>query len=799
MFKNHFKIAWRNLTRNKISSLINIGGLTVGMTVALLIGLWIHDELSFNKYHKSYDRIGRVMIHNGPELTSTYNYLPMPLAGALRSGFPGDFKYVVLTTGVGNHILAAGDKKFTQAGSYMGPEAPDLLTLKMLKGARAGLTEMNSIFLTESLAQKLFGNTDPIGKIVKMDNDVAVKVTGVFEDLPLNTSFSGSSFIAPFDLMVSNTDWAKADQTNWGDNSFQIFVQLESHTDFNKVSAKIKDLELNYVDKQHAAFRPELFVHPMSKWHLYSSFENRVIVTSEQLKLVWFYGFIGLFVLLLACINFMNLSTARSEQRAKEVGIRKAVGSMRSQLIGQFFCESLLTAVLAFVLSIFLVRLMLPWFNGVAGKGMTIPWKDPLFWLSGLLFTLITGLLAGSYPALYLSSFNPVKVLKGAVRVGRWAAIPRKALVVFQFTVSIALIIGTLIVYRQIQFVKNRPVGYSREGLLQIQMTSNDFQGKYEVLSSGLKHTGVVSQMTESSSPVTGNWSNSGGFDWKGKDPAAESDFAVVSVTPEYGSTVGFQLVDGRDFSRDYATDSSGFIINEAAARYMGLQHPVGETIKWDNKWNKIHGDFKILGVVKDMVINSPFEKVKQTIYRLAGNPGWITIRISPAVSIRDALPKIEGVFKKIIPSAPFDYSFVEEQYAAKFAAEERIGTLASFFAIFAVFISCLGLFGLASFVAEQRTKEIGVRKVLGASVLTIWQMLSMEFVALVVIACLLSIPIAWYFMREWLQKYEYHSQISGWIFVATGLGAIALTLLTISYRAIKAAIANPVQSLRAD
>lgn len=799
MLKNYLKIAWRNLTRNKISSLINIGGLTAGMAVAMLIGLWIYDELSFNKYHRNYDSIGHVMVHNGFEQTSTYTYLPMPLAGALRTAFPNDLKQVVLATGVGDHILAAGDKKFTQAGSYMGPEAPDMLTLKMLKGTRAGLTEMNSILLTESLAGKLFGDTDPIGKIVKMDNEVAVKVTGVFEDLPLNTSFSGASFIAPFDLLVSTRDWAKAAQTDWGDNSFQIFVQLGPHTDFKKVSAKIKDLELNYINKERAASRPELFVHPMSKWHLYSSFENRVIVTSEQLKLVWFYGFIGLFVLLLACINFMNLSTARSEQRAKEVGIRKSVGSMRVQLIGQFFCESLLTTAMAFVLSLLLVQMILPWFNEVAGKSMTIPWMTPLFWLSGLLFTLITGLLAGSYPALYLSSFNPVKVLKGAFRVGRFAAMPRKVLVVFQFTVSIALIIGTLIVYRQIQFVKNRPVGYSREGLLQIQMTSNDFQGKQDILSTELKHTGVVSQMTESSSPVTGNWSNSGGFDWKGKDPAAESDFAVISVTPEYGSTVGFQLVEGRDFSRDYATDSSGFIINEAAARYMGLQHPVGETIKWDNKRGQIHRDFKILGVVKDMVINSPFEKVKQTIYRLAGNPGWITIRVSPTISVREALPKIEAVFKKIIPSAPFDYSFVEEQYQAKFAAEERIGKLAAFFTILAVFISCLGLFGLASFVAEQRTKEIGVRKVLGASVLSIWQMLSSEFIALVVIACFLSVPVSYYFMQGWLQKYEYHDQIPVWIFVATGVGAIALTLLTISYRAVKAALMNPVRSLRSE
>jgi len=798
MYKTYFRIAFRNLTKNRISSFINIGGLAVGMTVAVLIGLWIFDEISFNQKFSNYDRIGQVMIHNGLGSDGgTFGFLPVPVANELRSAYAGDFTHVVLSSGSNDHIIAAGDRKFRQDGSYMQPEGLDMLNLKMLNGTLPGLTSPHTILLGASLAKKLFGAANPINEVVKIDNASDVKVTGVYEDLPENSTFKDMDFIAPWDLLVSTSDWVRADLTNWKDNSFHIYVQLAPHADFEKVSAQIRNIELGHIDKRHVAYDPALFIHPMSKWHLYSHFENRQIVPSEELKFIWFYGCIGAFVLLLACINFMNLSTARSEKRAKEVGIRKTMGSVRGALIIQFFCESLLTAFIAFTLCIILLQLVLLWFDGVAGKRLTLPWTSPWFWTAGIAFTIITGLFAGSYPALYLSSFRPVKVLKGTFRTGRLAAVPRKALVVFQFTISIALIIGTLVVYRQIQFAKDRPVGYSRAGLIQVPMTTADFQGKYEVITHELKGTGAVEQVAESSSPVTGNWSNTGGIEWKGKDPNLESDFAIVRVTAEYGKTVGFQLMDGRDFSRDYATDSSGLIINEAAAKYMGLSHPVGQTVRWISTYENANGDFRILGVVKDMVMNSPFEKVKQTVFRLGGaDLHYINIKIDPHASVSDALPKIEAVFKKLIPAVPFDYSFADADYATKFAAEERVGTLASFFAILAIFISCLGLFGLASFVAEQRTKEIGVRKVLGATVWNIWEMLSRDFVKLVIVSCGLAIPIAYIFMNNWLQKYEYRSSISGWLLVLVGAGALTITLLTVSYQSIKAALANPVKSL---
>ena len=797
MFKNYVKIALRNLFKNKVTSFINIGGLAVGMAVAMLIALWIYDELSFNKYHVNYNRIARVSQHQTIRgETSTRENNPIPLGTELRHSFKEDFKFVVMSTQTQDYIISAGDKNFTQSGNYMQPEAPELLTLKMHYGSRDGLKKMNSILLSESLSKKLFGDVDPMDKMVKINNELNVIVTGVYKDLPNNSEFEKVTFIAPWDLLISSYDYIRNHQDDWNNNFLHIYTQIAPNFDFDKVSDKIKDLKLIHVDKEYAERKPALFLEPMSKWHLYSKYENGITVTSDQLKFVWFYGIIGVFVLLLACINFMNLSTARSEKRAKEVGIRKVVGSVRGQLISQFFSESLLTVAFAFILSIIMVQLILPWFNGVADKRISILWTSPLFWVAGIVFTFITGLIAGSYPALYLSSFSPVRVLKGTFRVGRFASIPRKVLVVLQFSVSLALIIGTIIVYQQIQFTKNRPVGYSREGLLVFQKTSSGFDGKHDVFKTELKNTGVVVEMAESSSSVTDIGSMNGGFDWKGKDPNLQINFGTLGITFDYGKTIDWQLVDGRDFSKEFGSDSTGFIINETAAKMMGLKNPVGETVNWDTEFFD-GGSFKILGVVKDMVMKSPFDPIKPTIFFLQGYKNFIFVKLKPDVSTHEALSKIQTVFKKIFPSAPFDYRFVDDEYAAKFAAEERVGKLSGFFSVLAIFISCLGLFGLASFIAEQRTKEIGVRKVLGASVFNVWRLLSSEFIVLVILSCVIAVPISYYFLHEWLQKYQYRTEISWWIFAAAGAGALVITLLTVSFQAIKAAIANPIKSLR--
>jgi len=812
MLRNYFTIAWRNLAKHKSYSFINLSGLAVGMAVAISIGLWVWDELSFDKYHDHYDRIVQVAQQgtvNGE--TWTGSNLPYPLATELKTKYPNDFKRVLRAWQIQDHIVAVGDDKLSLTGEFIESEAPEMLSLRMLKGIRAGLQNPNSILLSASAAEALFGQADPMGKVVKINNVMDAIVTGVYEDLPRNTEFHEVKFFAPWDLYVSANTWIK--EQGWFNNFIHTYAELQPHVDVDKLSTRISDIKHRNLgdNKEQLAVHFRIFLHPMSRWHLHSGFDKQGNNNGGLIQYVWLFSIIAAFVLLLACINFMNLSTARSGKRAREVGIRKALGSARRQLIGQFFGESFLMVVLAFVIALVLVSLSINWFNELADKQMAILWKNsplaqPYFWLFSLGFILITGLLAGSYPALYLSGFQPIKVLKGTFRVHRLAAIPRKVLVVTQFTVSVTLIIGTIIVYRQIQHAKNRPVGYTREGLLQVRTTTGDFHTKFDVLREELKNTGVVYETAQSASRATELWSNNGGFDWPGKDPSLQADFGTLTVSPEYGKTVGWQFVDGRDFSRDFASDSAGFVVNEAAVKFMGLQKsaaggpaaggpaaggPAGQTIRWYGK------PFRILGVIKDMVMTSPFEPVHPTVFYLNGPINWINIKLKPNVAATDALPKIEAVFKKVIPSAPFEYDFVDQEYASKFETEERIGKLAGIFAGLAIFISCLGLFGLASFTAEQRTKEIGVRKVMGATVFSLWKLLSKDFVLLVIIAFVIAAPTASYFLNGWLQKYTYRTDISWWIFASAGAGALLITLLTVSYQAIKAATINPVKSLR--
>ena len=800
MLCNYLKIAFRNLAKNRVYSFINIGGLAVGMAVAMLIGLWMYDELSFNRSFPNYDRIAQVMQNmtsNGE--IGTQRAIPFPLGKELQTKYGSSFRYLVMSSLQGDHILSIGNQKLSKPGSYMDVEAPRLLSLKMVKGTSAGLRDQNSILLSESVAKALFGTTDPMSKFIKIDNKEDVKITGVYEDIPFNTRFKELTFIAPWSLYVTSEDWIKRarDENQWGNNSFQLFTQLADRANFADVNQQIIKAKFNNVPEEDKKYNPEIFLHPMPDWHLKSHWENGV-QTGGLVDYVWLFGIVGLFVLLLACINFMNLSTARSEKRAKEVGIRKAVGSVRGQLISQFLCESFLVVAFAFGLSLLLVQLSLPWFNEVASKQMSILWSTPLFWLFGLGFSLLTGLLAGSYPALYLSSFQPIKVLKGALQVGRFATLPRKVLVVVQFTVSVTLIIGTIVVYRQIQFAKNRSIGYNRDGLLMIQMKSPDFHGKFDLLQAELKNAGAAVEVAESSSPITQIWSSRGGFHWPGKDPNLDDNFSTAWVTHDFGKTVNWQFKEGRDFSRAYSTDSSAIVINKAAVKFMGLKNPVGTIVRFGSE--ERGKNYKIIGVINDMLMDSPYDPVMQMVYFLDyENVNWIDIKLNPAQSAGKSIAQIESIIRKNVPSAPFDYKFADEEFAAKFASEERIGKLASFFAVLAIFISCLGLFGLASFMAEQRTKEIGVRKVLGASIFNLWSLLSKDFVFLVVIAFGIATPIAYYFLNNWLQKYTYHTDLPWWIFAASGAGALLITLLTVSYQSIKATLMNPVKSLRSE
>jgi len=795
MFKNYFKIAWRNLLKSKFYSTINILGLAAGMAVAILIALWIWDEVTYDKYHANHEQLAQVKttyIDNDGKM-GTGEAVCMPIGDELRRKYGSDFKNVSMASWNFGHVLAVEDKKISSRGMWVESNFPSMFTVKMLKGDINALSDPSTILINASLAKTFFGDADPINKTIKLDNKENFKVAGVFEDLPHNTTLYDVKLFLPWKKYITTEQWLKDAATQWNNHSWQAFVQVADGIDMDKETEKIKDVVM--VHKNAATEgREKAVLFPMDKWRLYSDFKDGK-PAGGRIQFIWLFSIIGVFVLMLACINFMNLATACSEKRAKEVGIRKTVGSVRGQLIRQFLSESVLVAFVSLVFSIVFVTLLMPLFNRLADKNMELPWTNIFFWLILFAFSFITGLISGSYPALYLSRFEPIKVLKGTFRVGRFASLPRKILVVIQFTFSIALIIGTIIVFKQIQFAKNRPVNYRNEGLITINMSTPDLYGHYDAIRSDLLATGVVDNMAESSSPTTEVWSNQIGFNWQGKDPNSLPSFGTIAVTEDFGKTIGWQIKEGRDFSKDFATDSLAMVLNESAVKLIGMKKDiVGQTIQFNNK------NYTVVGVIKDMIMESPYKPVTPTVFLYDRN--WanvITVAIKRGEPIKTALSKIESVFKKYNPGAPFDYTFNDDDYAKKFADEERIGNLATFFTILAIFISCLGLFGLASFVAERRKKEIGVRKVLGASVYNLWQMLSKEFALLVFISCFIAIPLAWYYLNNWLKQYDYHTTISFWIFIASGIGALVITLITVSFQAIKAAVANPVESLRTE
>tara|TARA_R110002020_G_scaffold63170_5_gene168889 strand:+ start:4773 stop:7169 length:2397 start_codon:yes stop_codon:yes gene_type:complete len=798
MIKNYLKIAWRNLLKNKGYSAINIGGLALGMAVTLLIGLWVVDELTFNHYFTNKDRIAQVyqsQTFNGN--TGTGPAIPRPLEMALREGYADQFTHLVMSSWNNAQYLNYKDKSLSKTGNFMQRGAPELFDLKIIKGEKDGLREINSIMLSQSVAHALFGEEEPVGKIIRVNSEHSMEVTAVYEDIPLNNSFNDTQFLMPWEKYI-NEEWIKNAADQWGNNSFQLFVQIPENTTMERVSQTIQNVKKD-ANADTAEFNPQLFLFPMKDWYLRGAFENGIQV-GGRIKYVWLFGVIGVFVLLLACINFMNLSTARSEKRSKEVGIRKSIGSHRGQLINQFLSESFLVVVFAFVIAILIVLVSLNGFNTLSGKAIDFPWGSGLFWLVSVIFILFTALLAGSYPALYLSSFRPVDVLKGTFKMGKYAGLPRKILVVVQFTVSVAFIIGTVIVMQQINYAKNRPVGYDREGLVQIPTFSTDFEGKYDLMRSEFINSGAVVEMSSSSAPTTDIWSNRGGFSWEGKPEGFQEDLAWTEVSHEYARSLNLKIVEGRDFSREFASDSSAVLINETAKKYMGLKNPVGTLIKDDDEEDP-DPPLTIIGVVQDMIAQSPYEPVKQGVYVYdkQGNSSYYNLRLNPKQSAGQNIAIVERVFKQHFPDIPFQYEFVDSEYGEKFASEERVGTLSGVFTALAILISCLGLFGLTSFVAEQRTKEIGVRKVLGATVFNVWNMLSKDFLKLVVISCFIAVPIAYYIMNGWLQEYPYRVLLKWWIFALAMLGAMAVTVVTVSFQAIKAAKQNPVKSLRTE
>lgn len=801
MFKNYIKIALRNLFKNKVYSFINITGLAIGMAVTIMIGLWITDELSYNDYFNNKSVIAQVFqsqTFNGK--TSTGPAIPRPLEFELRENYSDYFKHIVMSSWNTSIYIGYKETNISRRGSFMQESAPDLLDLTILKGVKNGVNDINSIMLSQSTAKALFNDEDPVGKIVKVQNEDEMQVTAVYEDIPTNNSYEDLTFICPWNYLLSKQEWMKNAKDEWGNNSFQLLVQLHENSDMNAVSSIIKDAKKKVV-KEEKEFNPQLMLLPMKDWYLRSNFVDGVR-KNGRIENVWLFGVIGVFVLLLACINFINLSTARSEKRATEVGIRKSIGSKREQLIFQFLSESFLVVVFSFVVAVVIVLLFLNTFNNLADKAIVFPWLNGQFWLVSIVFIIITAFLSGSYPALFLSSFSPVTVLKGTFKAGKFSSLPRKILVVTQFTFSIALIIGTLVVMSQIQYSKDRPIGYDRNGLIQIPVMSPEFEGKSDLMRNQFLASGAITNMATTSSPTTNIWSNRNGYTWEGKPEGFQEDLAYTSVSYEYVETLGIELLEGRGFSRQFPSDSTAVIINETAVKYMGLENPVGKLISDDNDdIEDREPPLKIIGVIKDVIAQSPYRPVKQAMYVFDGdrNANFYNLRLNPNQSVKQSLTTIESVFKRNFPNLPFDYRFIDAEYAKKFKAQERVASLARIFTILAIIISCLGLFGLASFVAEQRTKEIGIRKILGASVSHLWMQLSKDFIILVLISLIIASPVAYYFMSGWLQKFPYRIEISSKVFLIAGFGAILITLITVSIQALKTVNANPASSLRTE
>lgn len=800
MIINYIKIAFRNMRKNKAYSLINMGGLSAGLTTALFIGLWITDEVTFDQYHPYYEKVAQVMQHktfDGHRRTEMS--LPIPLGAELKEKYGSDFKHISMASWMFDHILSHGEKNLMKTGIYMEESGPQILGLTMIKGARNGLKETHSIFISESTARALFGESDPMNQVVRIDNKMEATVTGVFQDLPSNAHFTDLNFISPWELYVNSENWVKRarDENQWGNNSFQIFVQVADHAKVSEVSEKIKQAKYNKVPEEDKNYQSEIFLHPVKDWHLRNHWEEGV-QQGGQIQRVWLFGAVGAFVLVLASINFMNLSTARAEKRAREVGVRKAIGSRRKQLVIQFFSESFLMVIVSFCIAISLVALLLPQFNFLTQKNIEAPFLQPLFWMVAAFFIIIVGVLSGSYPAFYLSSFNSISVLKGTFRLGSGAHLPRKMLVIFQYTVSVTLIIATLVVYQQLEYSRNRPIGYNKDGIVMIQMQTPDYYGKYNILQNELKNSGAAVEMAESSSPLTEVWATNGGMHWEGKDPSNQGEFATIFVTHDFGKTIGWQIREGRDFSRDFASDSASIILNEAAVKYMGIKNPIGKIVHWGDQ---VRGrDYQIIGIVKDILIESPFKSVYQAMYLMDyGNVNWIDIKLNPALSMTESVSRVESIFRKHFPTVPFTCKFADQEFASKFSSEEQIGKLSLLFSSLAILISCLGLFGLASFVAQQRMKEISIRKVLGATVFHVWKLLSKDFLMLVFVSIMISIPLGYYFMTGWLKQYEYRITLGSSIFLAAGATALTITLFTISYQCLKTALSNPVESLKSE
>ncbi|MEM1408458.1 MAG: ABC transporter permease, partial [Bacteroidota bacterium] len=786
MLKNYFLVALRNLSKNSAYSTINISGLSIGLICSILIALWVIDENTYDHFIPKRDRLQQVWVSAFYDSkVNSWNSVPLPTYEAMKTANSHIVNSVVTDWG-SDHLLTVGEKRIYQRGYYVSEEFLEMFEFPLLHGdASQVLDEPTSIVISESAAKALFGDEDPMNKIIKIDNDDDLKVSGVLKDVPGNSSFDFDILI-PWSYRRKVNEWVRDNEDNWGNYSFQVFVELDDKTKFNQAEAGIKDmLEENKDDDDE--MESSFFLYPMERWRLYSSFENG-IEKGGLIEYVQLFTAIAILIVVIACINFMNLATARSQKRSKEVGIRKTVGSKRNELVVQFLTEAIVIAFISYIIAIILVLLLLPFYNDLVEKQLNLEFNNGTFWLASVAIIFITGLLAGSYPAFYLSSFSPASILKGKGAIGDNANLPRKILVILQFCVAIILIVGTIVIYQQIEMARSRDLGYKQERLITVDFTE-ELRKSYDVFKNDLLNSGFVESVTRSNSSITSVNSNNF-IGWPGKPEDLRVLFVTVSAHYDYAETMGIEVLHGRDFSKDYASDSLGILINKAALDLMDLEEPIAgtELELWGSKRN-------LVGVLDNVLMESPYEEVRPLFVILDDWGGVVTIRLRSGQELQASLGGVENVFKKYNPAYPFDYEFMDADFEKKFTYIKLTQTLANMYALLALIITGLGILGLAAFTAEQRKKEIGIRKVLGATISQLVGMISKDFTKLILIAFFLAAPTSWWLLSSYLERYTLRIDIAWWVFPVAGLAALIFALIIVANQAFRAAASNPVKS----
>jgi putative ABC transport system permease protein len=784
MFKNYLKTAFRNLWKNKTYSFLNILGLSVGITCAALIFLWVENELTFDHQHEKRNNLYLVLENQKYDAkTYTFSSTPGVLAQGMKEEIPG-IKNTCRATWGQSFLFGLDDKTIYERGVLADSSLFSMFTIPFVKGnPRTVFSQLNNVVISEKMAQSFFGKADPLGKTLLVNNGKSYLVTGVFRDLPQNSTMQ-FDWVIPFQIYFDQNSWLK----EWGNNGIITYAELQPAASLDQINKKL----FGYIKSKDTGAVAQPFLFSMNDWRLRFNFEEGK-QTGGRIQYVNLFTTIAWIILLIACINFMNLATARSEKRAREVGVRKVLGAAKKILVVQFIGEALLMSFLAVIIAVGFIYMVLPSFNTLVDKQLYLALNNPVHNTALLAIALVCGLVAGSYPALYLSSFNPVSVLKGLRIKAGSAAWIRKGLVVIQFTVSIVLIISTMIIYQQIQHIKNRPLGYNKENLIQTVARGN-IGSHFDAVKQDLLQTGVVENASLSALEMLEMGSSSDNFSWPGKEPDSKVLITMDWVSPEYVSTAGMKIIKGRDFGAVAKQDSLNIIINEAFAKLLKKENPVGMLITRDSV------DYQVIGVVKDFVYGDMYKPSDPLLFFCShSNANNIYVRLKASVPTVTALAKVESVLKAHNPGYPFSYNFVDDQFNQLFKSEMLIGRLSRIFAILAIFISCLGLFGLAAYTAERRTKEIGIRKVLGASVQGIAALLSSDFLKLVLLSFVLAFPLAYWAMNSWLEDFSYRISINYMVFVGAGIIALLIALLTISFQAVRAALSNPIKSLRSE